>query len=88
MLSIKKDWAKAQNRQLTQSLAIIVHVKLSRATADTVETARSSIAKTTFKRATSGPDYSRAPAVVNRYYAALQHCLGPAQHKDYSCSAN
>ena len=48
-------------------------------TADSIETARRIIAKTTFKRAKDGPDYPRSPAVVNRYYAALQHCLGKAE---------
>ena len=79
VLSTKKDWAKAQNRQLAEWLAVIGNVKLSRVTADTIETARRTIAKTPFKRAKDGPDYPRSSAVVNRYYAALQHCLGKAE---------
>ena len=78
VLSTKKDWAKAQNRQLVEWLAVIDNVKLSRVTADTIESARRTIAKTPFKRAKDGPDYPRSPAVVNRYYAALQPCLGKA----------
>ena len=27
----------------------------------------------------TGPTFQRSPAIVNRYYAALQHCLGKAE---------
>lgn len=79
VLSTKKDWAKAQKTQLAEWLAVIGNVKLSKVKADTIETARGTIAKTPFKRSETGPEHKRSPAVVNRYYAALQHCLGKAE---------
>ena len=79
VLPTKKDWAKGQALQLAEWLAVIGNVKLSRVTSDAIETARNTISKTTYKRCETGKEYPRSPAVVNRYYAALQHCLGKAE---------
>ena len=57
---------------------IIGNVKLSRVTADAVDRARKVLLNTPCKRADVGPEYQRSPAVVKRYYAALQHCMGKA----------
>lgn len=79
VIPTKKGWAKAQIPQLAEWLAVIGNVKLSRVTADAIERARNTIAKTPYRRSATGPTFQRSPAIVNRYYAALQHCLGKAE---------
>lgn len=79
VIPTKKEWAKAQIPQLAEWLAVIGNVKLSRVTADAIERARNTIAKTPYKRSATGRSYPRSPSRVNRYYAALQHCLSKAE---------
>lgn len=79
VIPTKKDWAKAQIPQLAEWLAVIGNVKLSRVTADAIERGRNTIAKTPYKRSETGRSYPRSPSRVNRYYAALQHCLSKAE---------
>ena len=78
VIPTKKDWAKQQVTHLRAWLAIIGNVKLSRVTSDAIDRARKVLLNTPYKRADTGPEYQRSPAVVNRYYAALQHCMGKA----------
>ena len=79
VLPTKKGWAvKAQAPQLDKWLATIGNVKLSRVTPDAIERARKVIAATPFTRKDGGTERNISASTLNRYYAALQHCMGSA----------
>lgn len=81
VLPAKKGWAvKAQAPQLDKWLATIGNVKLSRVTPDAIERARKVIAATPFTRKEGGTEHAVSASTLNRYYAALQHCMGAATH--------
>ncbi len=79
ILPTKKAWGvKAQAPQLTRWLTAMGNVKLSRVTADSIGRARKVLAATPYTRVAGGREYLLTTSTLNRYYAALQHCLEAA----------
>ena len=79
VIPTKKDWAKQQVPQLKTWLTLIGDVTLSRVTPDAISRAMATIKATPFTRKAGGTEYTHSPAVVNRYFAALAHCMHKAE---------
>jgi integrase len=60
-------------------LSLIGDVTLSRVTPDAISRAMATIKATPYTRKTGGTEYQHSPAVVNRYFAALSHCMSKAE---------